>query len=218
MKRAHDAILHADQADYLERMIAPRSELLLRMEEAARAHRRPISDPEVGHFLFATARAQRPRLIVELGTNIGYGAIVLAQGAGPEARVLTVEKKPELVTEARHWVTEAKLEGQIEVREDSALAFLDTLPAGQVDLAYVDCVKEEYPEYLKRLVPLLSERGMIIADNVLWGGLVARREIPADEVGTTEGLREFNRALLQDPRMRAVILPLGDGIAYAVRV
>ena len=218
MKRAHDAILHGEQADYLDRMIAPRDALLLRMEEAAREHRRPISDPEVGHFLFATARAQKPRLVVELGTNIGYGAIVLAQGAGEGARVLTVEKNPALVAEARKWIAEAKLESRIEVREESALDFLDTLPAGQVDLAYVDCVKEEYSEYLKKLVPLLSERGMIIADNVLWGGLVAKRDVPDDESVRTNALRDFNRALLQEPRLRGVLLPLGDGIAYAVRV
>ena len=216
MKDAPDAILKPEQASYLEALEPPRDALLTRMEARAAERRYPISDPEVASFLAVTARASRPRFIVELGTNIGYGAIVLARAAGPDARVLTIEYRQELVEEARAFVAEAGLSAQIEVRRGLALQELEKL-AFPVDLAYVDCVKEEYPEYLKLLVPRLSSRGVLVADNVLWRGHVARESVPEAEREKTVALRAFNAALVAHPELRGVVLPLGDGVAYAVK-
>lgn len=217
MKRSSDAILHGEQARYLEGLEPPRDALLEEMEGEARARGLPISDPEVASFLAVTARARAPRFVVEIGTNIGYGAIVLARAAGPEARVLTVERSPALCATARAYVERAGLAAQIEVREGEALEVLEAI-AGGVDLAYVDCVKEEYPRYLQLLVPRLADRGVIVADNVLWRGHVARADVPASEQARTEILRRFNASLVRHPALRGLILPLGDGVAYAVKV
>jgi predicted O-methyltransferase YrrM len=78
-------------------------------------------------------------------------------------------------------------------------------------------VKEHYPRYLELVLPKLSARGVVIADNVLWKGLVARADVPANEKVRVDALRAFNRALVSEPRLRAVVLPLGDGVGYAVR-
>jgi len=66
-------------------------------------------------------------------------------------------------------------------------------------------------------VPKLSPRGVVIADNVLWSGLVAKKDVPAKEKVRVEALRAFNHALVSHPQLRAVVLPLGDGVGYAVR-
>lgn len=217
MKHAADAILQAGQAAYLEGLEPARDPLLAEMEAYAREHREPISDPEVASFLAITARLAAPRTIVEVGTNIGYGAIVLARAAGPEARVITIEKNPATIAVANAFISRAGLSAQIEVREADALEALAALPAG-IDLVYVDCVKEHYPAYLDLVVPKLSARGAIVADNVLWRGLVAAEDVPEHERARVDGLRQFNRALVTDARLRSVVLPLGDGVAYAVRV
>jgi caffeoyl-CoA O-methyltransferase len=217
MKDSADAILKPEQASYLEALEPPRDALLAKMEARASERRYPISDPEVATFLAVTARAARPRFIVELGANIGYGAIVLARAAGPDARVVTIEYRAELVEEARAYVAEAGLEARIEVRHGMAIAELEKIST-PIDLAYVDCVKEEYPRYLELLVSRLSSHGIIVADNVLWRGLVARETVPESERVRTEALRAFNLALVQRPELRAIVLPLGDGLAYAVRV
>jgi caffeoyl-CoA O-methyltransferase len=216
MKAAADAILHPEQAHYLSELEPPRDTLLADMEAEAAARGLPISDPEVASFLAVTARSRAPRFIVELGTNIGYGAIVLARAAGAQAKVLTIESSHDHVESARMYIERAGLSKQIEVREGTALEVLATVPEG-VDLAYIDCVKEEYPHYLEMLVPRLSERGVIIADNVLWRGHVARADVPASERTRTHVLRAFNMSITKHPALRAVILPLGDGVAYAVR-
>lgn len=217
MKHAADAILKPEQASYLEGLEPARDALLAEMEEYARKNRQPISDPEVASFLAVSARLSGARSIVEVGTNIGYGAIVLARAAGPDARVVSIENHAATVGVARAYIERAGLSSQIEVQHADALAALAALPS-EIDLAYIDCVKEDYPAYLDLVLPKLSAGGVIIADNVLWQGLVAGGEAPANEVARVEALRKFNRAIVSDKRLRAVILPLGDGVAYAVRL
>ena len=216
MKDSPDAFIKPEQASYLEALEPPRDALLAKMEARAAERRFPISDPEVASFLAITARAARPRLVVELGTNIGYGAIVLARAAGPDARVVSIEYSKDLVEEARGFIAEAGLSDRVEVRHGMAIPELEKITT-PIDMAYVDCVKEEYPRYLELLVPRLSANGVIIADNVLWRGMVAREAMPDQERARVEALRAFNLALVQHPRLRSLILPLGDGVAYAVK-
>jgi predicted O-methyltransferase YrrM len=219
MKHAADAILHSDQAKYLEGLVQPNDSLLVEMEAFAAANGHPISDPEVAVFMAVVARAMRPKRIVEIGTNIGYGAIFLARSA-PEASVVTIELSKEICAIARGYIDRAKLSDRIEVREGAALAELDRIEAG-VDLFYVDCVKEEYPAYLEKILPRLAPRGVILADNVLWQGLVAKTDpkaVPADQEKRVAGLRRFNAMLASTPSLQSVILPLGDGVAFATRI
>jgi caffeoyl-CoA O-methyltransferase len=217
MKRSLDAIIQADQARYLESIEPPRDALLQEMEELAAKRNMPISDPEVASFLAVTARATSPRFIVEVGTNIGYGAIVLARAAGPEAKVLTIEHDAALCETARGFIARAGLTSRIEVRQGKALEVLDSIPGG-IGFAYVDCVKEEYPAYLERLVPRMTEGAVLVADNVLWRGHVARDVVPEQERVRAGVLRGFNKEVVSHPQLRAVVLPLGDGVAYAVKV
>jgi predicted O-methyltransferase YrrM len=233
MKRVSDAILRTDQAEYLDALhtgsaralalmarTAPvdgRDPLLARMEARAAERGYPISDPEVASFLAIAARLARPRIVVELGTNIGYGAIVMARAAGEEARVVTIEYSKDLVVEARGFITEAGLSKRIEVRHGLALAELTKI-AGPIDMLYIDCVKEEYLEYLEIAAPKLGERGIIVADNVLWGGHVAHPSPPESQRPRAEALGAFNLALVSRADLCAVILPLGDGVAFAVKI
>jgi predicted O-methyltransferase YrrM len=233
MKHANDAILRPEQAAYLDALhaasvhalarmagVAPaegRDPLLARMEERAAARGYPISDPEVACFLAIVARIARPRTIVELGTNIGYGAIVMARGAGEGARVVTIEFKADLVEEARGFIAAAGLSSRIEVVHGMAIPELERIP-GPIDMVYIDCVKEEYERYLDIAAPKLAPGGIIVADNVLWGGDVARETPPASEKERALALRAFNEKLVSRRDLCAVVLPLGDGVAFATRI
>jgi caffeoyl-CoA O-methyltransferase len=217
MKQVADAIVQKDQLAYLDSLEPERDELLAKMEARAAERNHPISDPEVASFLAITARASGAKFIVELGTNIGYGAIVLARAAGPAARVVTIELSRDLCDVARDYIREAGLTDRIDVRQGAALTELAKIDT-PIDLAYVDCVKEEYPAYLDALVPRLSSRGVLIADNVLWRGHVARPIVPDSERPRVEALHAFNAAIVRHPQLRAMILPFGDGVAYAVKL
>jgi len=232
MKRASDAILRSDQAAYLDDLhrisahslavlaglepVGARDPLFSRMEARAAEQNYPISDPEVACLLALLARICRPRLIVELGTNIGYGAIALARGAGEGARVVTIEARADLAEEARGFIAQAGLSKRIEVRQEKALVALEAI-TDPIDLIYVDCVKEEYPRYLEIAAPRLAPRGLVVADNVLWGGQVAGK--PAEgEAGKVEALRAFNLALASRRDLLGIVLPLGDGVGLAVKI
>jgi predicted O-methyltransferase YrrM len=219
VKHASDAILKPEQAAYLEALEPPRDALLAKIEATAAERRNPISDPEVASFLAIVIAARAPKLLVELGTNIGYGAIVMARAAGPAAKVVTIELGSGHVQTARAFIEEAGLSKQIEVHQGAAIAELEKMDRGMIDFAYVDCVKEEYPKYLELLVPRLAPRGVVVADNVLWRGLVARGDsIPEEEKERVEALRAFNLALVQrHPELRGMVLPLGDGVGFAVK-
>jgi predicted O-methyltransferase YrrM len=233
MKSTADAILRTEQAAYLDALhanavralatlggvaaVGGRDPLLAKMEARAAERGYPISDPEVACFLAVIAKVGEPKQIVELGTNIGYGAIVLARAAGEHSRVMTIEYRPDLVEEARGYIAEAGLSERIEVRHGMAIAELEKVTT-PIDLLYVDCVKEEYPRYLEIAVPKLSRKGVIVADNVLWRGQVAR-EAPTDtERERATALRQFNLALVSHPELCGVVLPLGDGVGLAVRI
>jgi predicted O-methyltransferase YrrM len=233
MKSSVDAILRPEQAGYLEALhrtsvralaalakAAPvdgRDPLLARMEARAAERGYPISDPEVAVFLSIVARLAQPKLVVELGTNIGYGAIVLARAAGEAARVVTIEYRSDLVEEARSFIADAGLSGRIEVRHGLALAELEKI-SGPIDLLYVDCVKEEYPRYLELAVPRLAPRGVVVADNALWSGHVAHEAPPESEKERAEALRAFNLALVSQPELCGMVLGLGDGVGFAVKI
>jgi caffeoyl-CoA O-methyltransferase len=243
VKTATEALLRADQAGYLDGLHAKsvhalaalaglggrsrvegrdgRDPLLAKMEERAASQGYPISDPEVACFLSIVARLAAPRLVVELGTNIGYGAIVLARAGGAESRVVTIESSADLAREARAYIAEAGLSDRIEVRHGTAIGELEKM-GEPIDLLYVDCVKEEYPRYLELAMPKLSARGVIVADNVLWRGDTARvAGGAAPTVGSDakpKALDAFNQALVSRPDLCGVVLPLGDGVGFAIRV
>jgi len=217
MKHASDSILQLAQANYLESIESPRDALLAKMEAYAVEHGCPISDPEVAAFLAITTTVARPKRIVEVGTNIGYGAIVLARAAGPGARVQTIEVSPDLCAVARDFVAQAGLTDVIDVIEADAIATLAGME-GPIDLVYIDCIKHDYPRYLELVLPKLSMGALVIADNVLWKGLTAADRVPEDERVRVDALRAFNRTITSHPSLRGVILPLGDGVAYATRI
>jgi predicted O-methyltransferase YrrM len=86
------------------------------------------------------------------------------------------------------------------------------------DLIYLDAVKEEYADYLEGSLPMLRPGGVVIADNLLWGGQVATDPRADNQRASTEALREFNRRLVAHAQLRAVVLPVGDGLGYGVKI
>jgi len=215
LKAGADRILRSEQAAYLDTLMQPRDALLARMEEHALLNHQPISDPEVAQLLHILCGMHRPERLVEVGCNIGYGAVVLGRAMGPSGRLDTVEHSPAIAAEARVFLAEAGLAQQVTVHTQDAVAFLRGLE-GRVDFAYLDCVKEDYPTYLELLMPRMGPGAVLVADNVLWRGLLAQNEVPAGEQAKVTALRAFNDRIVAPP-WDGVILPLGDGVAVAIR-
>jgi predicted O-methyltransferase YrrM len=217
MKSYIDAILQREQALYLETLLPARDELLLEMERYSETHHVPSSDPEVALFLALTAQAIKAKSALEIGTAIGYGAITLARAMGEEGRVTTIDPSHERVRIAQDFMRRAGVERQVEIVRAEALTALPRLK-GPFDLAYLDAIKEEYSDYLRLIMPLMRQGGVIIADNVLWKGQVATgRLLSPEQKESTEALLEFNRWFTTHPELNGLILPFGDGLAYGIK-
>jgi len=218
MKDRVGLIIHQEQEEYLERLLPDRDPLLREMERFADVHHVPIADPEVATFLEITVRATRAMRVLEVGTAIGYADIFMARALSPGGTVVTIDTSAEMIARASDYVKRAGLEGRVEFCRGPALSVIPTLE-GPFDLVYLDAVKEEYRAYLDLALPLTRVGGVFVCDNVLWKGQVARRRPLAERYhDSTEALRGFNDYFVHHPRLLAQILPVGDGLAYGVKV
>jgi caffeoyl-CoA O-methyltransferase len=85
-----------------------------------------------------------------------------------------------------------------------------------LDIVFIDAVKSEYEEYLELTVPLLKRSGLVVVDNLLWGGKAGAEPTAHDSVAT-HSIRAFNRAFLNHPQLDATIVPVGDGVGIGAR-
>jgi predicted O-methyltransferase YrrM len=177
----------------------------------------PIADREVALFLEITARAMKARRVLEIGMAIGYAVVHLAHGMEADGLIVTIEPDDERIRRAEDYFTRAGVRERVRIERGKALEVIPHLTE-TFDLVYLDAIKEEYSDYLDQALPLLRVGGVVVADNVLWGGQVAG-EIRADDQRTsTEALRKFNEHFINHPQLRSEILSFGDGIAYGVKI
>jgi caffeoyl-CoA O-methyltransferase len=171
--------------------------------------------PEQGAFMTLLARLVGVRFAVEVGTFTGYSALCLARGLAPGGRLLCLDVSEEWTAIARrHWA-EAGVDDRIELRLGPAADALRALPADPpVDLAFIDADKPGYRTYYDELVDRLRPGGVILLDNVLWGGRVVD---VADTSEDVEAIRAVNDHVAADPRVEVVMLPIADGLTLARR-
>src|SRR5436190_1722146 len=185
------------------------------MEAFAAEHRVPIADREVARFLEITAQAINARLALECGMAIGYSVIHLLRGMS-DGRVITIDPSDEMISRASDYLTRAGLRARTQIEKGYALEVIPRLSA-TFDLLFIDAVKEEYRGYLDLGLRKLRTGGVVICDNLLWGGQVAGEIRSADQRASTEALRDFNRYFVNHPHLRAQILAIGDGLGYGVK-
>lgn len=131
--------------------------------------------------------------------------------------VVTVEPDNEMIGTAEKFIERAGYTNHVRVERGRALDVLPRLRE-TFDLIFIDALKEEYAEYLELSLPLLRAGGVVLADNLLWGGQVATVERNEKQKTSTEAIREFNRRFVNHPQLRAVVLSVGDGLGYAVKL
>lgn len=216
MKAKVDAIIQREQAEYLNSLYVQRDPVLAEMEAHAAEHRVPIADPEVALFLEITARTTGATKALEIGMAIGYSVIHLAHGMGDNGVVVTIEPSDEMIKAASGFLKRANLLDRVQIKRGKALDVMPHL-TDTFDLLYIDAVKEEYAQYLDLGLPLLRSGGVVIVDNLLWGGRVAQ-PASADDESSTTALRDFNPYFINHPQLRSEILSVGDGLGYAVKI
>jgi len=213
MNAKFDAIIQPEQAKYLDQLLTQGDPLLAEMEAYAAEHRVPIADREVARFVEISARISGARKALEIGMAIGYTVIHLARGMGETGRVVTIDPSDEMISAATGYLKRAAVLNQVEIERGKALEVMPNLNE-TFDLLFIDAMKEEYSQYLDLGLPLLRTGAVVIVDNLLWGGKVAA----GDTESSTVALREFNPYFMNHPQLIAEVLPVGDGLGYAVKL
>jgi predicted O-methyltransferase YrrM len=217
VKAKLDAIIKTEQAEYLDKLLPASDNLLVEMEAYAAEHRVPIADREVARFVEITARAINAKRALECGMAIGYSVIHMLRGMGDDGRVITIDPSDDMIKRAGEYLTRAGLRDRTQIEKGYALEVIPRLNE-TFDLLFIDAVKEEYRGYLDLALPKLRPGGVVICDNLLWGGQVAGDIRSDDQKASTEALREFNKYFINHPKLRAEVLPVGDGLGYGVKV
>ena len=209
-------ILDEQVERYLHGLRPERSPVMAQMEALAERDGVPIVHWETGRLLGALCRALDP-VVLEVGTAIGYSTLHMAEQL-VAGRVITLEMDADRARQARSFWERAGVADRIELIEGDAQSTLDDVP-GPIDLLFVDAAKDQYGGYIEAAEPKLSDRAVLVVDNMLMSGEVA---LPAGE-GTmwrAEALasaRALNASLLGSQKWLACVLPVGDGVAFGVR-
>jgi len=169
-----------------------------------------------GKLLHVLVQAVGAKRILEIGTLGGYSAIWMARGLPSGGRLVSLEIDEHHAKVARDNVARAGLTDKVEVKVGPGLETLSSmLAAGEplFDVAFIDADKEGYPAYLDKVVPLVRQGGLILADNTLNGGLL--------EEGHTSGIATYNAATTSHPELVTIILPIIrghiDGLTVSVK-
>jgi predicted O-methyltransferase YrrM len=224
-----DGSRHADQStlrpvrildERVERYIAglrpERTAVMAEMEAVAERDGVPIVHWETGRFLAVLCRALDP-VVLEVGTAIGYSTLHMALELR-QGRVITLELSEDRARQARDFFERARVADRIELIEGDARETIEAVE-GPIDLLFVDAAKAEYRRYIELAERKLSERAVLVVDNMLMSGEVALPDGESSE-WRSESLasaRALNAELVGSERWLACVLPVGDGIAFATR-
>ncbi|HTE35938.1 MAG TPA: class I SAM-dependent methyltransferase [Reyranella sp.] len=171
-----------------------------------------------GQQMALLARAVGARRAVEVGTFTGYSALCIAEALPPDGKLWCCDVSDEWTRIGRPYWKEAGVEGKIELTIGPALKTLDWLLAqglgGQLDMAFIDANKNDYDSYYERCLKLLRHGGLILVDNVLWGGSVIDRN---DDSQDTKAIRALNAKLKSDERVDLTLFAVGDGMTCALK-
>jgi caffeoyl-CoA O-methyltransferase len=169
--------------------------------------------PVEGRFLQTLVHLSGARRVLEIGMFTGYSALWMAAALPPDGLVVTCEIDAQVEAVARRHIAASPYADRIEIRMGPALETLSRLE-GPFDLVFIDADKASYRDYYEAALPMLSERGAIVVDNVLWDGQVLD---DSDRSADRLAIVDFNRHVRHDPRVSCVMLTVRDGITLIRR-
>jgi predicted O-methyltransferase YrrM len=168
--------------------------------------------PDQGAFMAMLVRIVGARRILEIGTFTGYSSTAMALALPPDGRITCLDVSREWTDIAREAWTDAGVADRVDLRLGPAVETLATLEDESFDMAFIDADKPSYDAYYEGCLRVVRPGGLIMLDNVLWSGRVARSE---DSDENTSILRTLNEKIASDERVDHVLVPIGDGLTLA---
>ncbi|MBZ0185163.1 MAG: class I SAM-dependent methyltransferase [Candidatus Obscuribacterales bacterium] len=172
-----------------------------------------LCGPIEGQLLKQIVKIAGAKKVVEVGTFTGFSTLCLAEGLPDDGELFTLDIDPECLSLARSYFAKSKHGKKITVLEGPALESLKSL-SGPFDLAFIDADKTNYHNYYEAILPKLKKGGVILVDNVLWGGSVVESN-QSDE--NAVAIRKFNEHIAKDDRVEKVLLTVRDGVYFILK-
>jgi predicted O-methyltransferase YrrM len=172
--------------------------------------------PEQGQFMALLVRLISAKRIIEVGTFTGYSTLLIAEALPEDGRIITCDIDREWTDRAQHHWERAGIADRIDLRLAPAMKTLQSLidedEVGCFDMAFIDADKANMLNYYELCLKLVRQGGLIMIDNVLWGGSVADESYQSED---TNAIRRFNSFVYQDERVDISLVPIGDGLTLA---
>jgi predicted O-methyltransferase YrrM len=200
---------------YLLSVTLREPEILRQLREETASH--PFGgmqiSPEQGQFMALLIELIGARKVLEVGVFTGYSSTCMALSMPPDGRLIALDLSAEYTQTAQRYWQLAGVSHKIELQLRPALDSLDKLiyegASGSFDLAFIDADKGNYSAYYERSLDLVRSGGLLLLDNVLWGGKVADPSVTDED---TCAIRDMNKKIHMDDRVSAVLLPVADGL------
>ncbi|AQS09253.1 putative O-methyltransferase [Clostridium saccharobutylicum] len=203
--------------DYIRGLIPNREGRLKEIEDFARENGVPIVQKETGVFLEFMTSMKKPKRILELGTAVGFSSILMYEAAGTEPEIITIERDEKMIELATSNLEKFNLSHKIKIEKGDCLEILEKLNE-PFDFIFMDAGKGHYNHFLPHCLRLLSQEGIIVADNVLFRGMVASQElVKRRKITIVKRMRTYLDMVTQDEKLITSVIPMGDGIAVTKR-
>lgn len=176
-------------------------------------HAHMMSGNLQGKFLKMISKLIQPHRILEIGTFTGYSALCLLEGLAENGLLYTIEQREDDAIHARRFFNKSGLRDRIILRIGNALEVIPELKE-RWDLVFIDADKINYINYYELVIPQLSERGLVIADNVLFHGQVLNKKI---EGKNAKAIHAFNEHIKNDQRVEQLLLTVRDGLMLIMK-
>ena len=204
---------------YIRSLERPENPVIEAIEQEALENFVPIIRKETQSFLKVMMLMNRPARVLEVGTAVGFSAILMSEYLPEGSRITTIENYEKRIPIARNNFKRAGKEEQITLLEGDAIEILKGLD-GSFDLIFVDAAKGQYIHFLDDVLRLLAPEGVLVSDNVLQDGDVARSRYAIERRDRTihKRMRDYLYTIKNHPQLETTILPVGDGVAISIKM
>lgn len=187
--------------------------VLVSLEQYAALNRVPIIQPEAAKVLISALKGQAPSAVLEIGTAIGYSTLLIASHLSAHSHITTIELDENRAQVARNYIEQAGFRDKVTLLTGDAGKLISNLE-GPFDFVFLDAAKGQYPDYLAKVTEKLSDKACIVADNVLFRGLVLEpSETPRRFRTIVKRLQTYLYTVSNVPCFDTILYKIGDGMA-----
>ncbi len=206
--------------DYLHSLESSQGVLLDTIEKEALKAYVPIIKRETASLLRTMVAALKPARILEIGTAVGYSALLMCQAMPRECHITTIEKYGKRIPVARRNFKKAGEEGRITLLEGDADELLKELEGRSFDLVFMDAAKGQYLHWLPLLLKVMPVGAVLISDNVLQDGDIVESRFAVQRRNRTihSRMREYLHTLKHMEELETAVIPIGDGVTISTRI